>query len=250
MGGEWGVGASLAMEKVPPRLRGVLSGLLQQGYATGNLLAAIAYFFLFQRWGWRPLFFLGGLPALLALFVRFRVKESEVWEKTREKPGADSAAQSPRTGSFLVPDLADDDDELRIAWHARHVPHFSGTPMALRAIRAFVVHRHFDDRCDRGEPYDRTCVRPLRPPSRDDHRSVGRNRDGAALGVRAIHCVAHIGRVSDPVHGAGLVGHHPRAFVGAFARTRSADSCPDLRISAGCWWPVRWFISKRCLRRP
>jgi MFS transporter, SHS family, lactate transporter len=85
MGGEWGVGASLAMEKVPPRLRGVLSGLLQQGYATGNLLAAIAFFFLFQRWGWRPLFFLGGLPALLALFVRFRVKESEVWEQTREK---------------------------------------------------------------------------------------------------------------------------------------------------------------------
>ena len=65
---------------VPARLRGVLSGLLQQGYATGNLLAAVAFFFLFQRWGWRPLFFLGGLPALLALFVRFRVKESEVWE--------------------------------------------------------------------------------------------------------------------------------------------------------------------------
>ena len=85
MGGEWGVGASLAMEKVPPRLRGLLSGLLQEGYAAGNLLAAICYFFLFQRWGWRPLFFLGGLPALLALFVRFRVKESEVWRKSREK---------------------------------------------------------------------------------------------------------------------------------------------------------------------
>jgi MFS transporter, SHS family, lactate transporter len=85
MGGEWGVGASLAMEKVPPRLRGMLSGLLQEGYAAGNLLAAIAYFFLFQRWGWRPLFFLGGLPALLALFVRFRVQESEVWKKSHEK---------------------------------------------------------------------------------------------------------------------------------------------------------------------
>jgi len=85
MGGEWGVGASLAMEKVPPRLRGMLSGLLQEGYAAGNLLASIAYLFLFQRWGWRPLFFLGGLPALLALFVRFRVQESEVWRKTREE---------------------------------------------------------------------------------------------------------------------------------------------------------------------
>src|ERR1700687_724500 len=85
MGGEWGVGASLAMEKVPPRLRGVLSGLLQEGYAAGYLLAAVCYFFIFPRWGWRPLFFIGGLPALLALFVRFKVKESEVWKKTRHK---------------------------------------------------------------------------------------------------------------------------------------------------------------------
>ena len=85
MGGEWGVGASLAMEKVPPRLRGMLSGLLQEGYAAGYLLAAVCYFFVFPRWGWRPLFFIGGLPALLALFVRFKVKESEVWKKTKHE---------------------------------------------------------------------------------------------------------------------------------------------------------------------
>ncbi len=84
MGGEWGVGASLAMEKVPPRLRGFLSGLLQQGYALGNLLASGCFFFVFPRWGWRPMFFIGGLPALLGLFVRFKVKESEVWQKTRQ----------------------------------------------------------------------------------------------------------------------------------------------------------------------
>jgi SHS family lactate transporter-like MFS transporter len=83
MGGEWGVGASLVMEKAPTKLRGVLSGLLQEGYATGNLLASVAYFLIFPRWGWRPLFFIGGLPALLAVFVRMRVKESEVWERTR-----------------------------------------------------------------------------------------------------------------------------------------------------------------------
>lgn len=85
MGGEWGVGASLAMEKAPAKWRGVLSGFLQQGYALGYLLAALCYLFLFQRWGWRPMFFLGGLPALLALFVRFRVKESEVWEKSKKQ---------------------------------------------------------------------------------------------------------------------------------------------------------------------
>lgn len=83
MGGEWGVGASLAMEKVPAKWRGLLSGFLQQGYALGNILAAGCFFFLFEKWGWRPLFFLGGLPALLALFVRLGVKESRVWEKSK-----------------------------------------------------------------------------------------------------------------------------------------------------------------------
>lgn len=83
MGGEWGVGASLAMEKAPARLRGMLSGLLQQGYAVGYLLAAVCYFFVFPRWGWRPMFFIGGLPALLAIYVRLHVKESAVWEQTK-----------------------------------------------------------------------------------------------------------------------------------------------------------------------
>ena len=83
MGGEWGVGASLAMEKAPTRLRGLLSGLLQQGYAAGYLLAAVCFFGVYPRFGWRPMFFIGGLPALVALFIRFRVKESEVWERTR-----------------------------------------------------------------------------------------------------------------------------------------------------------------------
>src|SRR6266478_1971526 len=85
MGGEWGVGASLAMEKVPARWRGVLSGFLQEGYAVGYLLAACCYFVVFPKWGWRPMFFIGGLPALLALFVRYRVKESAVWQKTKHE---------------------------------------------------------------------------------------------------------------------------------------------------------------------
>ncbi|HEX4561292.1 MAG TPA: MFS transporter [Gemmatimonadales bacterium] len=83
MGGEWGVGASLVMEKVPAERRGFYSGLLQQGYAFGYLLAAGAYWWVFPRWGWRPLFFIGGLPALLAVFVRAQVTESEVWLKTK-----------------------------------------------------------------------------------------------------------------------------------------------------------------------
>jgi len=83
MGGEWGVGASLAMEKAPTRLRGVLSGLLQQGYAFGSLMASICFFVLFERVGWRPLFYISALPALVTALVRVRVKESEVWQQTR-----------------------------------------------------------------------------------------------------------------------------------------------------------------------
>lgn len=85
MGGEWGVGASLALEKAPPKWRGLLSGFLQQGYAMGFLLASVGYNFVFPKYGWRPLFFIGGLPALLAIFVRMRVKESEVWERQRRQ---------------------------------------------------------------------------------------------------------------------------------------------------------------------
>jgi MFS transporter, SHS family, lactate transporter len=83
MGGEWGVGASLTMESVPAKWRGFISGLLQEGYALGFLLAAAVYRVVYPHWGWRPLFFVGGLPALLTLFVRAKVKEPEAWHRSR-----------------------------------------------------------------------------------------------------------------------------------------------------------------------
>jgi SHS family lactate transporter-like MFS transporter len=83
MGGEWGVGASLVMESVPVRWRGVLSGLLQMGYTCGYFLAAIVYSLVFPAWGWRAMFFVGGLPALLTLFVRAKVKETDAWHESR-----------------------------------------------------------------------------------------------------------------------------------------------------------------------
>jgi MFS transporter, SHS family, lactate transporter len=83
MGGEWGVGASLAMESVPAKWRGFISGLLQEGYALGFLLAAAVYRLVYPHWGWRPLFFIGGLPALLTLFVRAKVQEPEAWHRSR-----------------------------------------------------------------------------------------------------------------------------------------------------------------------
>jgi SHS family lactate transporter-like MFS transporter len=88
MGGEWGVGASLSLESASPRLRGLLSGLLQEGYALGSLLAALAFRLVYPYFeslypgnGWRLMFFLGGLPALLSLFIRAKVKESDAWHE-------------------------------------------------------------------------------------------------------------------------------------------------------------------------
>ena len=83
MGGEWGLGASLAMESLPTESRGLFSGILQQGYAFGYLLAAVVYgilFTLFPDMSWRVLFVIGVLPALLVLFIRMGVHESPVWE--------------------------------------------------------------------------------------------------------------------------------------------------------------------------
>src|SRR5665213_4354565 len=79
MGGEWGVGASLAFESVPVRSRGLVSGILQAGYPAGYLLAAIVYGTLFDHIGWRGLFMVGVAPALLVLYIRGKVPESQAW---------------------------------------------------------------------------------------------------------------------------------------------------------------------------
>src|SRR6195952_2779657 len=87
MGGEWGLGAALAMEKIPKERRGFFSGVLQQGYSMGYLVAAVAYLILNQGLGlsWRWLFALSIVPALISLLIRSRVQESEAWEASKEQ---------------------------------------------------------------------------------------------------------------------------------------------------------------------
>src|SRR5438270_12507174 len=84
MGGEWGLGASLAMESLPTQARGLFSGILQQGYAVGYLLAALSYWIVFPLFGWWGLFIAVAMPALLVLYIRSRVPELPVWQKHRE----------------------------------------------------------------------------------------------------------------------------------------------------------------------
>jgi SHS family lactate transporter-like MFS transporter len=92
MGGVWGVGAALALETLPASGRGFFSGVLQEGYVVGNLLAAALYGLLFAHLhgsgmftAWRVMFMIGALPALLALFMQFKVAESPVWLASRER---------------------------------------------------------------------------------------------------------------------------------------------------------------------
>ena len=99
MGGEWGIGASLAMESIPARSRGIVSGILQSGYPCGYLLCAIAYGLLFNSIGWRGMFMLGVLPALLVLYLRRSVPESPVFEK-RERAGVQRGVREAMRGRW------------------------------------------------------------------------------------------------------------------------------------------------------
>lgn len=88
MGGEWGIGASLVMESIPARSRGTVSGILQQGYPLGYLLASVVFGLFFEHVGWRGMFIIGVIPAFLVIFIRLYVKESPVWEKSHAKSGS------------------------------------------------------------------------------------------------------------------------------------------------------------------
>jgi putative sialic acid transporter len=91
MGGEWGVGASLAMESIPPKARGLVSGILQSGYPSGYLVASVVYGLLYQYIGWRGMFMIGIAPAFLTFFILKNVKESPAWTP-KKVLGGDSIA--------------------------------------------------------------------------------------------------------------------------------------------------------------
>jgi SHS family lactate transporter-like MFS transporter len=92
MGGEWGVGAALAFETLPAEGRGFFSGLLQEGYAVGYLMAAMAYAAAFRFVGWRGMFVIGALPAFLVIYIRTKVDESPAWAQGRISKKAETRA--------------------------------------------------------------------------------------------------------------------------------------------------------------
>jgi len=105
MGGEWGVGAALALETLPARGRGLFSGLLQEGYVIGYLLASIVFAYAFVHVGWRGMFIIGAAPALLVLYIRFGVEESPAWVAGVSPQRASAAAIWAAVKNYL-PTLA------------------------------------------------------------------------------------------------------------------------------------------------
>ena len=101
MGGEWGVGASLTMETIPPKTRGIVSGLLQAGYPSGYLLAAVLYGTSYHFLGWRGMFMVGALPAFLVLFIRRNVEESPAWEQRKGQRSGMGATIKGRWKLFI-----------------------------------------------------------------------------------------------------------------------------------------------------
>ena len=102
MGGEWGIGASLVMETIPPRLRGPVSGLLQSGYPTGYFIASLVYYLLFDHIGWRGMFFVGIAPALLVFLIRMHVQESPVHRALAAKPRVSPLAEIARNWKIAL----------------------------------------------------------------------------------------------------------------------------------------------------
>src|SRR6202035_5111818 len=90
MGGEWGVGAALAFETLPAEGRGFFSGVLQEGYAVGYLMAALVYGTVFRFVGWRGMFVIGALPAFLVIYIRTKVDESPAWLQGQASKTAES----------------------------------------------------------------------------------------------------------------------------------------------------------------
>ncbi len=209
MGGEWGLGAALTMEVLPPNRRGFFSGLLQSGYMTGYLLATGVYYvvFTFTPWGWRGLFVIGALPAVLIFFIRSSVPESPAWlegraERIAAPPNVPAAI---RRGALAALHLRD-----RVHGHAqRHVARHAGSLRDVPAETARLLDRHH--------------VAALQPRGRRRHRRQHRVRNALAA-----HRTAHV--------------RHDQRRRWRCARSRSGRSAPPLGCSRRGAFVMQFFV--------
>ncbi len=137
MGGEWGVGASLTMETIPPHARGFVSGLLQSGYPTGYFMASIVYGVLFPYIGWRGMFMVGVIPALLVLYIRRNVPESPSWSKEAAiERGSTLDGSEIALAARHLRGRSDDGVQFLQPWHPGSLPDLpAGATQAVAACR-------------------------------------------------------------------------------------------------------------------
>ena len=220
MGGEWGVGAALALETLPAPNRGFFSGLLQEGYVIGYLLASIVFKFLFDRVGWRGMFVLGASPALLVFYIRRSVEESPTWVGGAACE-ARLAARDRSRGPGALPEAALLD--LADGLLQRPEPRLAGPLSDLLAGAARIQrvdHRHDRDHLQRGcsmrRRLLRDVLRPDRQAPRDRAGRAPRAPDDPALGVLVDSTDVRPRRLRHAVHGARRVGDRPRPPERAF----------------------------------
>ena len=235
MGGEWGVGAALAFETLPAEGRGFFSGLLQEGYAVGYLMAALVFGTAFRFVGWRGMFVIGALPAFLVIYIRTRVDESPAWlqgqgsKKPQRRLGKDILTY---LGTFVLLVL------LMFAFNSFSHGTQDLYPTFLTKGHQFdpktvmlitVVSKHWRTA---GRDFVRNLVGAHRAAKGDcDRRTAGHSGD-SVVGVLAYGPHACAGRISDAVYGAGRMGSDSGAFERTFASGGSGD-VSWIRLSTG-----------------
>ncbi len=207
MGGEWGVGASLTMESIPPHARGFVSGLLQSGYPTGYFMASIVYGVLFPYIGWRGMFMVGVIPALLVFYIRRTVPESPSWSK-------EAAAERGSTLDVLKSHWKLGIYAVLLMTAFNFLSH--GTqdiyPTFLQVQHKFAPHvvsiiaviYNIGAIC--GGILFGTLVGTVRPPALYHYRGAAHTAGDPAMGVFVRPRAARDRRLPDAIHGAGRVG--------------------------------------------
>ena len=233
MGGEWGVGASLAMETIPPESRGVVSGVLQVGYPTGYLIAGLAYASLYSTIGWRGMFMLGCVPALLVLFIRRRVTKSPAFEAFG--PGVEAlrvlpGAQATRLVVRLYGRPHGGLQPLQPR-HARPLPDFPASPE--RPVEPRRRHHQCDLQYRRNHrrPHVRRALRAVRTPACNRPGLSAGTASHSAMGVCSEPDLVRRGCLPHAVLRARGLGRSSGAPQRTVPRARPAG------LSRG--WPTR-----------
>jgi MFS family permease len=230
MGGEWGVGAALTMETIAPQTRGFISGLLQAGYPTGYLLAAIVYWVLYPFIGWRGMFMVGGLPALLVLYIRTKVEESPAWLEHEHKDPQifETIVQHGPLFAYMIVLMT----AFNFLSHATEdlYPTFLQVQRKFPQPTVAAIAIIYNIGAILGGAMFRHVLRENRPAQSDLHRGAADFANHAPLGLFVQSILAGSGGFRDAVPGPGRLGCN--------------SGSPERTLACGCSLHVsRFYLS-------